>query len=141
MDSLNQLFLPFEVDHIIRIPLINPNEADELIWAYNNNGSYTVKSGYHAICQWSGQETNNSGSSNITQDTMWNKLWKQNIPSKQTNLVWRILDSGLPVKSNLMKRGIGLEPLCPISGRRELGSHLLLLSNSNTCNREILLNG
>jgi len=127
MDSLNQNFLPFEIDQIIRIPLNNPTHEDELIWAYNNNGSYIVKFGYHAICQWSEQETDNSGSSIIIQDTIQNKLWKQNIPPKQANLFWRILHSGMPVKSNLMKRGIWLEPLCPRCGKEvETITHLFM---------------
>jgi hypothetical protein len=106
VESLNQIFPPFEVDQITRIPLINPTDEDELIWAHTHNGSSIIKSGYHDICQWTDQETNSPNSSTTTQDPVWNKIWKQNIPLKQANLIWRILHSGLPVKSNLMKRGI-----------------------------------
>jgi hypothetical protein len=50
IESLNQIFPPFEVDQITRIPLINPTDEDELIWAHTHNGSSIIKSGYHVIC-------------------------------------------------------------------------------------------
>ena len=31
------------------MPLFNIHAEDELIWRYNNNGSYNIKSFYHAI--------------------------------------------------------------------------------------------
>ena len=69
-DILNSLFLPFEVDQIIRIPLINTTKEDYLTWAYTTDGNYDVNSGYHAINHWYEQQTNPTGSSTNDQDTI-----------------------------------------------------------------------
>jgi len=81
-----------------------------------HDGIYSVKSGYHAIKQWEEQSRSNPESSSSTNDTAWQKLWNQNIPPKYAQLVWRILNNGLPVKANLVKRGVRSDPMCPRCG-------------------------
>lgn len=44
---------------------------------------------------------------------MWNSLWQLKIPPKYTNLLWCILQNGIPVRYNLYNRGLLSDPLCP----------------------------
>jgi len=62
---------------------------------------------------WKANQTTRSGSSNTNPDTMWEKLSKYDIQLKHVHLIWRILEKGLPILENLVKKGIGMNPLCP----------------------------
>ncbi|GAU36821.1 hypothetical protein TSUD_320580 [Trifolium subterraneum] len=90
--------------------LIDP---DELTWFGTKDGTYSVKSGYQAIMDWTTLNTDNSGSNTLATDPTWNNLWKQKIPLKQAHLLWRILHQALPVKNNLSSKGIQCNPICP----------------------------
>lgn len=46
---LSQLFLRFEVDRILSIPLSHRLHEDYLCWDLEKDGVYLVKSTYHAI--------------------------------------------------------------------------------------------
>jgi len=100
---------------------------DDIVWSGTKDGNYSVKSGYHAIKSWEDlARTNNSGPSN-TNDTVWTNLWHLNIPPKYIHLIWRILNNGLPVKTNLVKRGIKSDSLCPRCNRSpETVSHTFM---------------
>jgi hypothetical protein len=62
---VKQLFLPFEANHILNIPIINTNYPDEFYWPNTKDGVYTVKSGYHAIQDWKGNSSDPSTSNPI----------------------------------------------------------------------------
>lgn len=42
-EKLKSLFLPYEVEAILKIPLSGTNDPD---WRYDKKGIYSVKSGY-----------------------------------------------------------------------------------------------
>lgn len=48
-DYLSNNFLSIDKEHIEQIPLISNNNKDELMWMFEPNGIYIVKSGYRAI--------------------------------------------------------------------------------------------
>jgi len=48
-DYLNTHFLNIDKEHIEQIPLIGSSHKDELMWMFEPNGVYSVKSGYRAI--------------------------------------------------------------------------------------------
>lgn len=44
--------VPFEVVNAVKdIPIYHVERADQLVWHFNSNGSYSVKSGYHVAHQ------------------------------------------------------------------------------------------
>ena len=47
ISMLRNLFLPFEVEIILRIPLSYNLPEDSIIWTRNRRGEFTVKSAYH----------------------------------------------------------------------------------------------
>ncbi|GAU37240.1 hypothetical protein TSUD_375420 [Trifolium subterraneum] len=46
---IDQVFLPFEREHIKQIPLIQEPMDDQLMWPYGKDGTYTVKTGPSCI--------------------------------------------------------------------------------------------
>ncbi|XP_045797923.1 uncharacterized protein LOC123892138 [Trifolium pratense] len=55
-----------------------------------------------------GQSNRQSSSDNI-----WKKIWGLHNPPKQIHLIWRIFHNALPIKPNLISRGILCDNLCP----------------------------
>ena len=47
VDTLKSLFLPFEVDTILNIPLSYSLPEDKIIWVGNKRGDFSVKSAYY----------------------------------------------------------------------------------------------
>lgn len=44
---IRSLFMPIDVEVILRIPIPNVPRSDQLVWHYDKRGLYTVKSSYH----------------------------------------------------------------------------------------------
>jgi hypothetical protein len=88
---------------VLNIPITNINYQDELCWPKTTDGTYTVKSGCHAIKEWDNKTGDPSTSGSNNDNPCWGKNWMQNIPPKHNHLVWRILNNALPVRDNLNK--------------------------------------
>jgi hypothetical protein len=110
---VKHLFLPFEATQILNIPIINTNYPDEFYWPNTKDGVYTVKSGYHTLQDWKGKSSDPSTSNPIDSNPIWENIWQQQIPPKMNQPTWRINQNALPVRSNLIARGIHCNPLCP----------------------------
>jgi hypothetical protein len=110
---INQLFLPIEAQKILQIPIMDKAYNDVLTWPGTLDGNYTVKTGYQAIMEWENNKTRDSPSTSASQDDIWQKVWALNVPPKHSHLLWRILNGALPVKSNLFKKGVRCDPMCP----------------------------
>lgn len=102
---ISDTFLFIDRDQILKIPIIHETKEDQLMWNHTKDGCYTVRSGYNAIYQWQKEESTEPTTTNCY-STVWKRLWAiQAIPRHQTFL-WRILNDALPVKSNLIKKGV-----------------------------------
>ena len=103
----------FEVASIKNIPLCRSIQEDVLLWPFNPNGEYSVKSGYRFL-----QEANTlqqPGPSNAeTMKPLWNKIWGLEVPNKVKNLIWRACPNSLPTKVNLIHCKITSDSLCDI---------------------------
>ena len=49
-DLVCSVFLPYEVDYILSIPISHTFPEDVLAWAWTKNGNFTVSSGYKVAC-------------------------------------------------------------------------------------------
>jgi hypothetical protein len=111
-DIFHNNLYPIDYTPITIIPLVNTSADDELMWMFETDGVYTVKSGYQAIQQW--KAISNSTPSTSTNDKqLWKKLWSLHTIPRHKTLLWRILNNALPIRSELGKRGILCTPLCP----------------------------
>ncbi|XP_060974139.1 uncharacterized protein LOC133039295 [Cannabis sativa] len=91
------------------------NLQDDMVWHYNPDGMYTVKSGYDVA------EKNilNAGTSSETTMQWWKGIWKMEVPPKIRNFTWRLCKEWLPVNTVLQKRGMKIEALCYWCKREE----------------------
>jgi hypothetical protein len=110
---ITQHFWPIEANQITHIPRHN-SEDDIISWQGTKDGVYTVRSGYHAIIEWENAKQNQAQSSNYqVENSIWSKFWQIEAPPKQIHLLWRILHNALPVKTNLLDKGILCDSVCP----------------------------
>jgi hypothetical protein len=85
---------------------------DQLMWPHAKDGCYSVKSGYNLLCQWH-NATLPSSAQNNNQDKAWKNLWSLNTIPRHKFLLWRIIQRVVPVRSELGKRGVPCNILCP----------------------------
>lgn len=58
--------------------------------------------------------------------SLWRRIWKLNIPQFVVLFLWRACNEILPTRSNLFKKKIISDPLCPMCGlATETSSHIL----------------
>jgi hypothetical protein len=122
---IDNIFLDFEGNQIKQLPLIPEVIDDKFMWRYTKEGNYTVKSGYNTIKTWEASEKQGPSNVNNT-NRLWKKIWSlKTIPRHQT-LLWRILNEALPVRSELIKRGIHCSMICPrCYAKIETSNHVL----------------
>jgi hypothetical protein len=116
MEIVKQMFIPYEAQQILNIPILDKTQDDTITWDGNPDGNYTVKNGYQAIIEWNNnasRDPSGAPSNSGTSNTIWEAMWQYNVPAKHNYLIWCILHDALPVRSNLVKRGIRIDPLCP----------------------------
>lgn len=72
VDTLKSLFLPFEVETILNIPLSYNLPEDKIIWVGNKRGEFSVKSAYYIALIM----INSSGSEECSHGDPRTPLWK-----------------------------------------------------------------
>jgi hypothetical protein len=111
---ISQTFIPIEAKQIIQTPIPTTMEEDIISWQGTSDGIYTVKSGYNAQIEWDYNNSNSGQTSTNSKEAMaWKNLWKAKVPPKQTHLMWRILHNVIPIKPNLITKGIICDSLYP----------------------------
>jgi hypothetical protein len=89
-------------------------DEDQICWQGTKDGIYTVRSGYNAQIEWEYTNSDQGQTSNNNSEAqLWNNIWKAHVPPKQTHLIWRILHNAIPIKPNLISKGITCDSLCP----------------------------
>ena len=79
------------------------------------NGIFTVKSAYHIARIVLGKETYH-----MNQRNPWRKaLWQVKIMPKIKYFIWSLIHGFIPVGSELLKRGIQMNNVCPVCGSQE----------------------
>ena len=130
-DLVRSMFLPFEANTIINMPLSHNLPEDKIIWVGNRRGDFTVKSAYYIALKVI--ETNEEGecSRGDARAPLWKGMWNLKIPSKIRIFAWRACMNALPTRINLHRRGINIDVLCPMCEQEaESIAHSLLLCNS-----------
>ena len=76
------LFLPFEVETILKIPLSQNFPEDKLIWIGNKRGVFIVKSVYFIAAKLQFVKDGGECSFGDLNAQIWKKLWKLKLPEK-----------------------------------------------------------
>ena len=80
-DLVRELFLDFEAESILSIPLSTRMPRDKLVWAGTSNGQFTVKSAYWlAMSMSSAAQEGTSGYGGQRQ--LWKTIWSAEVPNK-----------------------------------------------------------
>ena len=130
-DLVRSLFLPFEANTVINMPLSYNLPKDKIIWVGNRRGEFTVKSAYYFALKV--VETNEEGecSRGDVRAPLWKRMWHLKIPAKIRIFAWRACMNALPTRMNLYRREVNLDVLCPMRDQEaESIAHSLLLCNS-----------
>lgn len=94
VDLVKQLFLPFDVDGILSIPISKRLPDDKLCWDLEKDGIYSVRSAYKMIFsdEWSaGMEPY------LTDSKLWKTIWHAEVLLRVKIFVWRACLKALPM--------------------------------------------
>lgn len=99
------------VKKIMSIPRPNDSSEDSWVWIPNDNGVYTVKSGYHTA-------TNlrlglPPSALNEQNRKHWKKIWSAKVPAKVKFFMWRTCRGVLPVRTRLQDKRVPCPAVCP----------------------------
>ena len=93
------------------MPVSFHTDKGSLIWLWNPNGVYSVKSAYQILANES--LLSQAGSSNPeASKPLWNGIWKLKVPNKVKHFMWWASNESLPTKFNLCARHILLDNNC-----------------------------
>ena len=116
VDTLKSLFLPFEVETILNIPLSYSLLEDKIIWVGNKRGEFSVKSAYYVALTMINPSYRGECSHYDPRTPIWKRIWLLKIPPKIRIFIWKACVNALPTMSNLRKRGVSTDGLCPMCG-------------------------
>ena len=128
-ERVRNMFLPYEADLILSMPISARLPADSRIWAWSSNGSFIVKSAYNVAQKMlkdegcSREEGGTSDSSGMRE--IWRIAWRLNCANKIKHLFWRACKNILPTKLRLKACGIDLDGGCDMCGSGELTGQVL----------------
>ncbi|KAF3951697.1 hypothetical protein CMV_022679 [Castanea mollissima] len=118
-DRLVEIFLPFEVNTILNIPISHHLPEDSIIWVGNKKGIFSVKSAYYVAKKILESDSQGETSRGDVCAPLWKSIWQLNIPEKIRIFAWHLCWNAIPTMVNLNKRGIQVDVLCPICKNEE----------------------
>ncbi|XP_012847426.1 PREDICTED: uncharacterized protein LOC105967373 [Erythranthe guttata] len=82
---LSQIFVEEDINCILSIPLGSSINEDKLMWHYNRNGLFSVRSAYYIAVQMEKEKdgSNSASSSSSTLSGSWKWLWTLKLPSDE----------------------------------------------------------
>lgn len=92
------IFSSFDRDvaqKIINIPLSMRLPADKLVWNWEKDGEYSIRSAYLLLCD--AKARLQRGPSNPQRDKLWKEIWRAPIPNKIKNFIWRLAKNIFPL--------------------------------------------
>ncbi|KAK3198465.1 hypothetical protein Dsin_021880 [Dipteronia sinensis] len=110
--TLKRNFSKEEIDGILRIPVGFRHAKDSLIWDFENNGCFSVRSGY-----WVGRDlacSRDMASNSGELSNWWKVLWRMKLPMKIKLFIWKACNDWIPSMANLTRRKIRVDDICPI---------------------------
>uniref|UniRef100_A0A803MUC9 RNase H type-1 domain-containing protein n=1 Tax=Chenopodium quinoa TaxID=63459 RepID=A0A803MUC9_CHEQI len=109
--KVKELFLPFEQERILSIPLSVRLLNDSICWDLEKGGDYSVRSAYRAIFGDYEAEIRTSGSSS---SNFWGRMWAAATLPRVKVFFWRARRGALPTLVGLSKRIPGKNIVCSV---------------------------
>lgn len=112
-DRACHLFLHYEIEVILHIPLNPVWPSDKLIWRFITNEIYKVKSRYRTGINYLRFSRGTEDTSNHSPDTfVWNSIHKLQVQPKVRMFFWRAVWNILSIGMNLSRRGVARGIVC-----------------------------
>ena len=106
-------FLKVDADEILSIPLPRREMEDSVIWHYDKQGRFSVKSGYQVALNMKFPDLPSCSNS---RGNTWSVIWKLIIPEKIKIFIWKAAKNLLSTAENLWERKIIQEVHCKRCG-------------------------
>lgn len=100
-DILKDIFEPGDAQIISNIPISLTALAGKIIWKWEENGLYSVKSCYNWLL----------GDLSSMESPAWSCMWKLNVPPKVKNFFWQACVNYLPTRDLLHLKKVD----CPLN--------------------------
>ena len=131
VNYIRSVFLPVDVDTILKIPVCTRNMEDFWAWHPSRKGVFSISSAYKFIIKTKMQredwlEGRSGASNNSRQEEDWTTLWRFSVPSKVKIFLWRLARHSLPTIDVLKKRNMSTVDACPLCGREDYWRHALI---------------
>ncbi|KAM2620934.1 hypothetical protein TB2_025760 [Malus domestica] len=128
VDFLKPFVVEEEIKAILEIPLGDPTLKDRLVWHFEKNGAYSVKSGYHwALSRTHIHRNLNPHRSDMIPTQLWKCMWSLEVPPKIRVFMWKSLHAAVATMANLFFRRSSLSPMCPLCNSAEESTEHLFL--------------
>jgi hypothetical protein len=118
-------FNDFEARQILNIPLSWLLPEDKMIWSWERNGQYSVRSAYHLLKEETlraNPEPSTAGNTEI-----WKAIWTVQAPQRVKHFLWRVAKRILPTRCRLEQKGVVLDPSCPFChNEKESQEHIFM---------------
>lgn len=108
---INKLFIPFERERSLSIPISFRLPDDSICWDLEKNGVYSVWSAYRAI--FGDYDSENATSSSIMLN-IWNKILHANTLPRVKMFVWRACKGALSTMRGLNMSKPDKSPICSV---------------------------
>ncbi|XP_057417455.1 uncharacterized protein LOC130711751 [Lotus japonicus] len=126
-ELLDEVFSPLTVQKIMAIPLSIQSNLDVLYWHGTSNSIYECKSGYNYIRSLVTREEASSSSRPLLSASHWRWFWSSPTLPRCKDVAWRAVQNFLPVRGELARRGMHLDPCCALcESEIETCEHLFL---------------
>ncbi|XP_021737156.1 uncharacterized protein LOC110703671 [Chenopodium quinoa] len=119
--KVKEIFLPFEQECILSIPLSVRVLDDTICWDLEKGGDYKVRSAYRAIFGDYEADFRSSGSSSLK---FWGKMWAAVTLPRVKVFFWRACRGALPTLVGLNKRIPGKNTTCSVCGLKTRQSYI-----------------
>ncbi|XP_058725683.1 uncharacterized protein LOC131596977 [Vicia villosa] len=116
-DLISNCFGPVTCSQICSIPLSWSSLDDTIIWHAEKDGTYSVKSAYHILR--AKRDARDPGPSSRSQSRIWKQIWNAPIHTRVRNFLWRLVKDILPIRVNLVKKGVKTALDCPLCQENE----------------------
>lgn len=117
-DMISTFFWPVDHDRILATSVGAASVDDRLIWHFERDGRFLVRSCHRVVFN---SLVNNAGeggtSSSGESEFNWKGIWSLPIPPRIRLFWWRGCSHILPHNTELFRRHIANNPLCPHCGR------------------------
>ncbi|KAK4438731.1 putative mitochondrial protein [Sesamum alatum] len=123
--NVRATFHPSDADEILCIPLGNGDHEDTLIWHFNTNGKFTVRSAHHLALEL--HRRNLASNSMMKTQGDWKFLWNRRALPKVKVFGWKLCTNALPTMHNLTKRNPGVDNVCSVCRAKDEDSKHILL--------------